>query len=114
LSIDRARALRRNMSPPERRLWSALKLRPGGFKFRRQHPADGYVLDFFCFEAAVAIEVDGLVHELGDGPDRDVLRDAALSSRGIKTLRFRATDVRDELDAVATAIIEECRSRTMR
>jgi very-short-patch-repair endonuclease len=99
------------MTPPERRLWNALKTRPDGFKFRKQHEHGPYYLDFFCFEAAVAVEVDGLAHELGANPQRDERTDAWLASRGIHTVRVRATDVRDNLEGVVTQIVEECRAR---
>jgi very-short-patch-repair endonuclease len=64
LSIRKAREFRKTMTPPERRLWNALKARPEGLKFRKQHEHGPYYLDFFCHEAAVAVEVDGLAHEL--------------------------------------------------
>jgi len=99
------------MTPPERRLWNVLKTRPGGFKFRRQHNLNPYVLDFFCHTAALAVEVDGLAHELGSNPARDLRRDQWVSNKGIKTLRFRALDVRDNLEGVLAMIVEECRSR---
>jgi very-short-patch-repair endonuclease len=102
------------MTPPERRLWSILKKRPDGFKFRRQHPFGAYTLDFICHEAALAIEVDGLAHEMGSNPDRDMRRDALLASEGVQTLRFRALDVRDNLDGTITAIVKTCRTRTAR
>ena len=111
LSKNRARELRKMMTPPERRLWNVLKARPEGFKFRRQHDLEPYVLDFFCREAAIAIEVDGFSHDLGSNPQRDVRRDASLASEGIKTLRFRALDIRDNLEGVVTMIVEECRTR---
>jgi very-short-patch-repair endonuclease len=100
------------MTPPERRLWNVLKLRPDGFKFRKQHEHGPYYLDFFCHEAAVAIELDGLAHELGSNPQRDERRDAWLASRGIRTVRIRATDVRDNLDGVLACIVETCRERS--
>jgi very-short-patch-repair endonuclease len=100
------------MTPPERRLWNVLKQRPDGFKFRRQHDLDPYVLDFFCYETALAIELDGLAHELGENPQRDARRDRWLADHGIKTLRFRALDVRDNIEGVLTMIVEECRIRT--
>ncbi|HET9811562.1 MAG TPA: DUF559 domain-containing protein [Sphingomicrobium sp.] len=114
LSTARARSLRRQITPPERRLWRVLKNPPGGFKFRRQHPLEPYFVDFFCHEAAMAVEVDGLAHEMGANPQRDVRRDAWLAGKGIRTLPFRATDIRDNLDGVLTLIVEECLSRTPR
>ena len=110
--IERARRLRRQMSPPEVALWQHLRTRPGGFKFRRQHRCESYTLDFYCREAAVAIEVDGDVHGMGDNPARDERRDAWLAERGVLTLRFLAADVMHALDAVAMRIEEVCASRT--
>ena len=100
------------MTPPERRLWNVLKQRPEGFKFRKQHEHGPYYLDFFCYAAGLAIEVDGLAHELGSNPQRDKQRDAWLAGRGIRTLRVSATDVRDNLDGVVTHIVEACRQRS--
>ncbi|MFL6846890.1 MAG: endonuclease domain-containing protein [Sphingomicrobium sp.] len=114
LAVERARDLRRRMTPPERRLWNVLKTRPDGFKFRRQHPLGCYTLDFFCHEAAVAIEVDGLAHELGSNPERDMRRDVWVAERGVSTLRFRALDVRDNLEGIVVVILEECKARSPR
>jgi len=94
------------MSPPEIALWQHLRTRPGGFKFRRQHRAEPYTLDFYCREAAVAIEVDGAVHDMGDNPARDARRDASLAERGVVTLRFAAADVMHNLEGVAIRIEE--------
>jgi very-short-patch-repair endonuclease len=102
------------MTPPERRLWNVLKARPGGFKFRRQHPLGPYTLDFFCYEAALAVELDGLAHELGSNPQRDIRRDKWVAEQGVHTLRFRATDVRDNLEGVLIFIAEECLRRSPR
>ena len=112
MSKERARGLRRKMTPPELRLWNALKTRPEGFKFRRQHDLDPYILDFFCHEAALAIEVDGLSHQLGHNPQRDLRRDAWCSEQGIYTLRIAAIDVRDNLEGVVSHIVEHCRQRS--
>jgi very-short-patch-repair endonuclease len=100
------------MTPPERRLWNVLKCRPDGLKFRRQHEHGPYYLDFFCYEAAVAVEVDGLAHELGSNPQRDERRDAWLTNRGILTVRVRSTDVRDNLEGVVAHIVHACRQRS--
>jgi very-short-patch-repair endonuclease len=98
------------MSPPEAALWTYLRTRPGGLKFRRQHRIGPYDLDFFCRSAAVAIEVDGDAHDMGDWPERDERRDAWVASQGILTLRFLAADVLRQLDAVAAQIESVCAS----
>ena len=77
------------MSLPEVLLWRILRDRPGGYKFRRQHPAGPYVLDFFCAEHRLAVEVDGEVHARGDAPARDAARDAWIRSQGVRVHRVR-------------------------
>ncbi|MEO5773781.1 MAG: endonuclease domain-containing protein [Sphingomicrobium sp.] len=112
MGTDRARSLRKQMTPPELRLWNALRSRPGGFKFRRQHPLGYYTLDFFCFEAGLCVEVDGLVHEMGGNPERDRHRDEWLATEGVRTVRVKATDVRDNLEGVVAFVVEHCRLRS--
>jgi very-short-patch-repair endonuclease len=60
---DKARELRKRMTDPEKILWSHIRRgKLNGMYFRRQHPYGIYVLDFYCFEAILAIEIDGLIH----------------------------------------------------
>src|ERR1700744_3170332 len=83
-----ARHLRREMSPPEARLWKNLRQRvPGQPVFRRQHPIGPYVLDFFCAKARLAVEIDGLAHDMADRPKRDLVRESWLTNLGITVLR---------------------------
>ena len=110
-TVRRARALRRTLSLPEIALWAQLRARPNGLKFRRQHPAGPYVLDFYCAEARLCIEVDGETHNFGDRPERDERRDALLALHGIETLRIAARDVLDNLDAVMIYILQVATSR---
>src|SRR5205085_6433162 len=64
--VEFAQTLRREMSPPERLLWSRMRGSAlGGLKFRRQHPFDPYVLDFYCHEARLCVEIDGWDHNMG-------------------------------------------------
>ena len=102
------------MTLPERRPWNALNHRPEGFKFRKQHEHGPYYLDFFCYETALAVEVDALAHDLGSNPQRDVRRHAWFKTRGIHTGRVMATDVRDNLEGVLAFIVEACRQRVAR
>jgi len=104
-TIQRARSLRRRLTPPEARLWVHLRGKAlGGLRFRRQHPLGPYVLDFYCDAARLAVEVDGQTHALGASPARDQERDAWLRMRGVRTLRLPAHEVRDNLDGVARTI----------
>jgi very-short-patch-repair endonuclease len=101
-----ARRLRRNLSPPEARLWNRLRARrPGTPIFRRQHPIGRYVLDFYCSEARLAVEIDGLRHDLGDRPQRDANRDAWLKGRGLTVMRISASEVMRDADDAADAIV---------
>ena len=100
------------MTPPEARLWVALRRKAQeGFRFRRQHPVGPYVLDFYCDAVHLAVEVDGEVHGFGDNPARDARRDAWLAEQGVRTLRIAAIDVRDNLDGVITMIVEAANGR---
>jgi very-short-patch-repair endonuclease len=106
--VERARDLRRKMTAPEVRLWQWLRTRPGGFRFRKQHPAEPYVFDFYCPAAKVVIEVDGEAHSRGDQPERDAARDEWCAKQGMRVIRIAAIDVMRDLDAVSRAIMIAC------
>jgi very-short-patch-repair endonuclease len=105
-TIDNAQRLRRALSVPEARLWNRLRTRaPGKPVFRRQHPIGPYVLDFYCAKARLAIEIDGMSHDMGDRPQRDMRRDAWLEKRGVTVVRIAATDLTKQIDEAADAIV---------
>lgn len=104
-TVRRAKRLRRALSKPETMLWALLRESPGGHKFRKQHPAGPFDIDFFCARANLAIEVDGFAHDTGDRPQRDVARDEWLEKRRIDTLRVAALDVLKDVVSVADAIV---------
>jgi len=110
-SVHRARKFRRDLSLPEAMLWQLLRMSPNGHKFRKQHPAGPYVLDFFCARANLAIEIDGISHDMGDRPARDERRDHFLREHRIDTLRIPARDVLDSVETVAQSIVEIIESR---
>jgi very-short-patch-repair endonuclease len=99
------------MTLPEVVLWHWLRQRPEGLKFRRQHPTGPYVLDFFCSDARLAIEVDGEAHSRGDRPERDAVRDEWLRSAGIETLRIPAVELLNDADAVLRLVLVSARAR---
>lgn len=105
-----ARKLRKTMSLPEVLLWQALRKRPDGAKFRRQHPAGAYVLDFYCDELRLAVEVDGEAHGRGDRPARDDVRDAWLGTQGVTVMRVPAAEVLRDMDAVIGGIVARVRA----
>ena len=109
--VERARSLRYEMSPPERLLWSRMQGKGlDGLKFRRQHPFDPYILDFYCPEARLAVEVDGWGHNMGDQGKRDERRDAFLAARGVRTHRIIASEIYEDLEEVLASIITVARS----
>ena len=103
--MNRARLLRNKATDTERILWRHLRNRNlAGYKFRRQHPLDGYILDFYCPTAKLAIELDGSGHNYRAGQIRDRTRSESLVRKGIIMLRFWNHQVRQELDSVLQAI----------
>jgi very-short-patch-repair endonuclease len=89
-----ARELRQRHTDSEKLLWALLRNRGlGGFKFRRQHPVDPYVLDFYCAEKRLGIELDGAQHEGPQAMCRDERRSASLLKQGIRLVRFPNQDV---------------------
>jgi very-short-patch-repair endonuclease len=101
-----AKQLRQEMSPAEVALWLALQRRPGGLKFRKQHPSGPFVADFYCHKARLVIEVDGEAHGFGDKPQRDANRDAWFAARKLRTLRVPAREVLRDTDAVVRGIAD--------
>ena len=110
-TVTRAKALRRAMSLPEVLLWRELKLAKSDVRFRKQHPAGPYVLDFFCARANLAVEVDGIAHNMGDRPQRDIERDAWLKQYHIEVVRIAAADVLRDPVAAAESIIGVVKER---
>lgn len=111
-SVGRARALRRNATWAERLLWRWLRDRRfAAYKFRRQHPVGKYVLDFYCEEARLVIELDGAQHGFPQQRDRDRLRDQELEHIGIKTLRFWNSRLRRDQECVRDTIFRELQER---
>lgn len=100
-----ARILRKENTWAEKLLWSWLRDRRfSAYKFRRQHPYPPHVLDFFCLEALLNIELDGGQHGAPEQNLKDAERDAWLEARGIKVLRFWNGRLRREKDVIRDAI----------
>ncbi len=102
-----AKEMRRNMTPSERLLWSELRGSAlNGLHFRRQQIVAGFILDFYCVEERLAIEVDGPVHD--SQAENDSERDRALAALGIQTLRFKNEEVAKDIGAVLKKIVDKC------
>ena len=107
-ALAAAKELRRRLTMPELLLWQRLRGNPSGIKFRKQHPISNLVLDFYCAAKRIAIEVDGIVHDMAGRPERDALRDAKLAALGVSVLRIRAAEVLADVDAAADSIVQYC------
>ncbi len=97
------------MSESEKVLWTDLRRKKHRFRFRKHHPVGPYVLDFYCPEAKVCVEVDGEHH--AERVERDQVRDEWLLREGILTIRVPSWDVFDDLDSVIIRVIEVCALR---
>jgi very-short-patch-repair endonuclease len=99
----RAQSLRREGTPAERKLWYEF-LRTLPEKFTRQKPLDEYIADFYCSVARLVIELDGDSHFVPDGERYDSIRTQALSSLGIRVIRFTNKEVMEEFEGVCLQI----------
>lgn len=99
-----ARQMRKVLTTPEWLLWERLKHRTEGLIFKRQFAIGPYILDFYCFKARLAVEVDGTLHSLDDRAEKDETRDAWLHSQGLEVCRLAAADVYRDADGVADGV----------
>ena len=104
-TVRLARKLRREMTLPEVLLWRELKGKPLGMKFRKQFGQLGFVADFACVEVRLVIEIDGIVHDMGDNPGRDLRRDAILNQHGWRVVRIAAKEVLANVAECAASIV---------
>ena len=110
--INRARQLRKKETWAEKLMWRWLRDRRfSDYKFRRQHPIGNYCLDFYCQEAALAIELDGFQHGFPRTRTRDVRREEYLKALGIKTLRFWNSHFRRNGQSIRDTIFHELQKR---
>jgi len=104
-TFESASILRREMTLPERILWKRLRNRNlFKVKFRRQHPIDIFIVDFYCHELKLVIEVDGEVHNDRDIAEYDLGRSAELEKYGIKILRFSNDQIFTDITLVLNKI----------
>ena len=103
--LARARELRRDATDAEQLMWKLLRNRQlDGWKFRRQHPVGKYILDFYCHEAKLGIELDGGQHAEPDQAKYDVERTRSLEAEGFRVLRFWNNEVLKNTNAVLQEI----------
>ena len=97
---QRRQALRNNMTEPEKKLWQILRGKQMGVKFRRQHGIGHYIVDFYCPELKLVIEVDGDSHISADAQAYDAVRHDFIASLGITTVRFTNDQVMHNIEGI--------------
>ena len=101
-----ARKLRNNSTYAEVLLWNQLKNKKlKGYDFHRQKPILNYILDFFCHELYLAIEVDGITHDTENQQVKDKARQSEIEALGITFLRFDDMDIKTQMDGVISQIL---------
>jgi very-short-patch-repair endonuclease len=107
--FEHRRKRRREQTPAEKLLWSELRNRkPGGFKFRRQHQINRYIVDFYCAEARLVVEIDGAIRLRRVSEDSKRTKD--LTSSGYRVVRFTNAEIESDLGGVCEKIVRFCQN----
>ena len=104
--LERARALRRELTSAEKMLWQELRGDKLGVHFRRQQIIAGFIVDFYCHSASLVIEIDGGIHDETSQKENDMEREKILNEMGLRIVRFRNDEVEKELVQVLVKIRE--------
>jgi len=102
--------LRNNATKAERMLWQRLKAGQIGYKFRRQHGIKQYIVDFYCPELRLMIEIDGSAHNFSQQQKHDFLRERKLEKLNFKVVRYNNNDIIENLDNVIINLKNICES----
>lgn len=105
--ISRRKELRNNSTPEEILLWTRLKNSRLRFKFRRQHSLGGYIVDFYCPEKKLVVEIDGSQHFTKENIEYDRIRSKFFEGLAIKVFRFMNSEVSKETERVIRKIKQE-------
>jgi len=100
--LQRAKELRREMTPAEKMLWKEVRANKLGVHFRRQQVIAGFIVDFYCHKAALVVEVDGDIHDLQQ--EEDARRQKVLSEMGLRIVRFENDEILRDLSTVVEKI----------
>ena len=104
-SFSKAQFLRRNETKAEKLLWEKLRNNQlGGLKFRRQHPVNIYIADFYCHKFKLIIELDGDYHNQEEQKQKDEVRTEVLRLNDLKIIRFKNEEVERDINQVLTTI----------
>ena len=112
-TFEFAANLRKRMTVPEKLLWDRLKNKSLIDKFRRQHPIGCYILDFYCHQKRLSVELDGEIHQDKEQKEKDIERTSYLIELGIKELRFKNQEVINDIEKVILEIKEKLRVDTL-
>mgnify|MGYP003393420301 FL=1 len=104
-SFSKAQFLRRNETKAEKLLWEKLRNNQlEGLKFRRQHPVNIYIADFYCHKFKLIIELDGDYHDQEEQKQKDEVRTEVLRLNDLKIIRFKNEEVEQDINQVLTTI----------
>jgi len=103
--VERARELRQNQTAAEKKLWYGF-LQTFKYRVLRQRPIDNYVVDFYCAQLKLVIEIDGDTHFSNEGQNYDEARTKILEGYGLRVLRFTNDEVLNKFEAVCTVITD--------
>ncbi len=108
--FEKAKLLRKNTTEAEKRLWSKLnKKQLLGYRFKSQHPIDHYIVDFYCHQLKLVVEVDGGIHKSKDQQEYDINRSGDLEEFGLKIIRFQNEEILSSLNDVLDKLILQCK-----
>ncbi len=111
--VERAKELRKNMTPAEKKLWNDY-LKTFKFRVLRQRPVDNFIVDFYCANLKLVIEVDGDSHFTNEAKDYDAERTQILEGYGLKVIRFTNEDVLNNFEGVCQQIEELIRPNILK
>ena len=100
--FKRAARLRSNMTPAEKLMWEKLRKSQLGVRFKAQHPMGRYIVDFYCHQARLVVEIDGLIHNYQKEEDQQRIDD--IKKDGVTVLRIRNEEVFENLEGVLEKI----------
>ena len=100
--FENAKYLRNNMTPEEKILWEKLRKKQLGFRFKAQHPIENFIVDFYCHQYKLVIEIDGKIHDFQK--EYDINREAELRKYGIKIIRFTNSEINNNIGLVINKI----------
>ena len=103
--FEKAKELRKNLTPAEQKLWGRLRKKQLGIRFRAQHPIERFIIDFYCHQFKIGIEIDGEIHDFQK--EYDCGRSFEIEKYGIKILRFKNSQIESNIEEVINTIYEE-------